>query len=369
MSPPHIVMTADCVGGVWQYATDLADGLAANGYRVTLALMGPAPSERRLTALRGGSPVRVVETGLPLDWLAKDAGEIVDASRALIALASDLGADLVQLNSPALACAGPFPIPTVGVLHSCLASWWSAMRDGSMPEDFVWRTDLLARGLAQCGLVVTPTRAFGDRARQIYKLGVEPATVHNGRAFLPAPPQGMHDHVFTAGRLWDEAKGARLLDRVAARLSVPFFAAGGTRRPHGEEAAFDALSLLGHLDGKAIARRLAARPIFASAARYEPFGLSVLEAAMAGCALVLSDIPTFRELWSDAALFVAPDDQDGFVDAIETLIGEAGWRLQLGDAARRRSAAYGADRMVREMAAHYARLLSDAPRPAKRKAA
>lgn len=369
MSPPHIVMTTDCVGGVWQYATDLANGLAASGYRVTLALTGPVPPERLPAVPRAGSPVRVVETGLPLDWLAKDAGEIIDASRALSTLATDLGADLVQLNSPALACAGPFPMPTAGVLHSCLASWWGAMREEAMPDDFVWRTDLLARGLARCDLVVTPTRAFGDQARQLYKLGVEPATVHNGRAFRPAPPQGMHDHVFTAGRLWDEAKGARLLDRVAARLSVPFFAAGGTRGPHGEEVALDALSLLGQLNSEAIARRLAARPVFASAARYEPFGLSVLEAAMAGCALVLSDIPTFRELWSDAAVFVAPDDADGFVDAIEALIGDAGRRLQLGDAARRRSAAYGADRMAREMAGHYARLLSDAPRPARRKAA
>ncbi len=30
-------------------------------------------------------------------------------------------------------------------------------------------------------------------------------------------------------------------------------------------------------------------------ARYEPFGLSVLEAALSGCALVLGDIPSLRE--------------------------------------------------------------------------
>ena len=49
---------------------------------------------------------------------------------------------------------------------------------------------------------------------------------------------------------------------------------------------------------------LPTRPIFVSVSRYEPFGLAVLEAAHAGCALVLSDIPTFRELWQGAASFV-----------------------------------------------------------------
>ena len=51
---------------------------------------------------------------------------------------------------------------------------------------------------------------------------------------------------------------------------------------------------------------MARTAVFVSPALYEPFGLAVLEAAQAGCALVLSDIPTFRELWDGVALFVAP---------------------------------------------------------------
>ena len=46
--------------------------------------------------------------------------------------------------------------------------------------------------------------------------------------------------------------------------------------------------------------------IFALPARYEPFGLSALEAGLAGCALVLGDIP-MREVWHDAAMFVPPE--------------------------------------------------------------
>ena len=59
--------------------------------------------------------------------------------------------------------------------------------------------------------------------------------------------------------------------------------------------------------------------IFAAPSRYEPFGLAVVEAAISGAALVLADIPTFRELWSDAALFVSPDDSNGWSRALTEL--------------------------------------------------
>ena len=43
--------------------------------------------------------------------------------------------------------------------------------------------------------------------------------------------------------------------------------------------ALTALDCLGRLDDEEIARELGLRPVFVSLARYEPFGLAVLEAA------------------------------------------------------------------------------------------
>ena len=71
----------------------------------------------------------------------------------------------------------------------------------------------------------------------------------------------------------------------------PVLAAGPTRGPDGQEIALEHVVALGALDGAALRRPAAARAaVFASLALYEPFGLAVLEAALAGCALVLSDI-------------------------------------------------------------------------------
>jgi len=72
-------------------------------------------------------------------------------------------------------------------------------------------------------------------------------------------------------------------------------------------------------------------------ARYEPFGLSVLEAAFSGCALVLGDIPSLRELWQDAAAFVDPDDDAALARAINQLIDRPDECAELAQRARVRA--------------------------------
>jgi glycosyltransferase involved in cell wall biosynthesis len=62
--------------------------------------------------------------------------------------------------------------------------------------------------------------------------------------------------------------------------------------------------------------------LFVEPARYEPFGLAALEAALCGCALVLGDIPSLREVWDDGATFVSPDDPDALARAVNTLLDD-----------------------------------------------
>ncbi|MDT8266320.1 glycosyltransferase, partial [Roseomonas sp. DSM 102946] len=69
-------MTADAVGGVWTYALDLAEGLAARGWRTTLAVLGPAPGMSQRLQARQVPGLDLHLTSLPLDWLAEDPGEL-----------------------------------------------------------------------------------------------------------------------------------------------------------------------------------------------------------------------------------------------------------------------------------------------------
>jgi glycosyltransferase involved in cell wall biosynthesis len=100
--------------------------------------------------------------------------------------------------------------------------------------------------------------------------------------------------------------------------------------------------------------------IYAFPARYEPFGLSVLEAAMSGCALVLGDIPSLRELWDGAAYFVPPADTEGLRDVIRELISSHTWRKHLGAQARRRASGYAPGIMASQYIEAYTRMASAA---------
>jgi glycosyltransferase involved in cell wall biosynthesis len=98
-------------------------------------------------------------------------------------------------------------------------------------------------------------------------------------------------------------------------------------------------------------------------ARYEPFGLSILEAGLSECALVLGDIPSLREGWEGAAVFVAPEDREGLRAAIGRLIDHPAQRAELGRRARERGREFTAARMVDGYRRLYEGLLSGAGRP------
>ena len=109
-----------------------------------------------------------------------------------------------------------------------------------------------------------------------------------------------------------------------------------------------------------MARWLGAASIYCLPARYEPFGLSVLEAALARCALVLGDIPSLREVWGDAALYVPPDDAAALKSVLTRLIRHPGEREMLARRAHRRAARYQPMRMALAYQSVYRHLASRA---------
>jgi len=359
-----VLITTDAVGGVWNYSLDLARGLAALDVTTVLAVHGPSPDAAQKKAARSVPGLQMVDTGLPLDWLASNRAELDRAGAAMARLAAESQVDIVQLNAPALGAAAKFPVPVVAVVHSCVATWWASVHpEKPMPEDFAWRTECVRDGLAAANAVATPTAAFGDLVRQVYGLRAAPRTVHNGRSPVGTGSQAAHDFVFTAGRLWDQGKNLATLDHAAAAIGVPVHAAGPLQGPNGECVSFRHLHCLGSLESAEVDRYLSARPVFASAALYEPFGLAVLEAASAGCPLILADIPTFRELWDEVAIFVDPLDAAGYARACNDLVGDDLERAVMGRAARERAELFTPDAMAAQMATLYRGLLPVVRRP------
>jgi glycosyltransferase involved in cell wall biosynthesis len=77
---------------------------------------------------------------------------------------------------------------------------------------------------------------------------------------------------------------------------------------------------------------------------------------------VLSDVPTLRELWHGAALFVALDDSAALNRALRTLIAEPQRVRYLSQAARARAQQYRPELMGNAYASLYQSLLSPSAR-------
>ena len=339
------LLTVDAVGGVWRYGIELARGLAATGVATVIAVLGPDLTATQRAEARAIG--RLVETGLELDWTASDETALRRSAEALASLAAEADVSLAHLHAPAFAAFGKWPVPVVSVAHSCVGTWWRAVRGGTPPEELRWRAAATGRGLACSDAAIAPTRAFAELLRAEYG-AVRVTVVRNGTCPpRPAPDAPRQPAVLTVGRLWDEAKNVAALDRVAGRIGAPILAAGSLKGPNGAAASLHRVRHLGTLDAATLRRLYATIAIYASPARYEPFGLGVLEAAQSGMALVLSDIPTFRELWDGAALFVPPDDEDALAHAIANLLDAPGSRGQLGALAREKARRYSAGAMVR----------------------
>jgi glycogen synthase len=354
-------MTADAVGGVWTHALELAAALAPHDAQVALAVMGPPPSAAQRTAATAVPNVTLVEGSFRLEWMDDPWDDVARAGEWLLGLEEQIRPDVVHLNGYAHG-ALPWRAPALVAAHSCVLSWWRAVKGEPAPASWARYQREVMRGLAGVSLVVAPTRAmltdletyYGTRAAR-----TDGMVVPNGRRAERYPPGPKEPFVLSAGRLWDEGKNVATLASAAGRLPWPVCVAGDDTSPDGatvEGAVLDTVRSLGRLSEHAMADWLGRAAIFALPARYEPFGLSALEAALAGCALVLGDIPSLREVWDDAATFVPPNDADALAAAITSLAASPARRGEMAARARERALAYTPTRMAAGYLAAYARV-------------
>ena len=321
----RVLMTVDAVGGVWRYALDLAHGLAGRGIDCRLLGLGP-----RSDADPEG--VDLVWTDLPLDWLTDDEAALERIAGPLADEARDWGADLLHLNLATQAAGFTCELPVVVVAHSCVPTWWRTVRDTPLPDAWAWQPRRNRDGLDRADAVIAPSGSHAAALASVYGPIERLRVVHNATDAVSCDA-AKRPFVLAAGRWWDEGKDAATLDR-AARASVwPVRLVGALHSPGGQVVAIAYAEALGSLCPEALRGLMRDAAIFVSPSRYEPFGLAVLEAATHHATLVLADIPTFRELWQGAALFVPPGDADGFADAIATLAGDPGLRRRLALAA------------------------------------
>jgi glycosyltransferase involved in cell wall biosynthesis len=357
-------MTTDTVGGVWSYSIDLARRLCANGFTILLAAMGrraTASQRAEAESIRG---LEFVDSEYPLEWMpGVSDSALAEVSDWLIGLAAQFDAELVHLNDYVHGSAG-WDVPVVVVAHSCVYSWWLAIHGCLPPPEWQDYKRRVTRGLSAASAVVAPSWWMADSLQQLYGCDPQKLTVIPNFSDLQIHTAIKRNEIFAAGRFWDVAKNLQLLEQIAPHVSWPVRLAGDVTSPDQDRAAPKHIQVEGFLSRADVAKRLAQCRIFAHPAKYEPFGLSVLEAARNGCALLLSDIPSLREIWAGSAVFVSPDDSARWIERLMYLIENHPAREEYGRKALERSRAFSAAKSTEQYAWLYRTLAGNHQRSA-----
>jgi hypothetical protein len=157
--PKRILMTADSIGGVWACAVELSRALHRHDIHVLLATMGAALSEDQREEVRRLSNVEVCARPYKLEWMDDPWDEVDAAGEWLLGLEQKFNPDLIHLNGHTHA-ALDWQAPSLVVGHSCVLSWWRAVKKEAAPARWHEYENRVGRGLKKADLVVAPTHTM-----------------------------------------------------------------------------------------------------------------------------------------------------------------------------------------------------------------
>jgi glycosyltransferase involved in cell wall biosynthesis len=316
LQPLHVLITTDVVGGVWDFSCVLASELRRGGQRVTLLAFGEPSSAQKVQGEACASSF--LWQDLKLEWMQDSVQDVQRARLLTLDLMDRLRPDVVHANQFALGALN-LAAPVVVTAHSDVLSWFKWTGAGVPGPEWSTYTATVRGGLLGAAAVVAVSRFLANELLLLYHVRQDVQVIHNGwpGAVEAVPPLAKRPRLsLLAGRAWDAAKNLQL---AASALdgwdSGRVVFAGSLRHPDSAvqpvplPAQWERLGeTLGVLPRQQLDAWLQEARVYVSPALYDPFGLLPLQAALAGCPLLLHDIPSYRELWDGAALFFRHND-------------------------------------------------------------
>lgn len=327
--PLHILVTTDTLSGVWTYTQELVIGLVNRGIHVTLVSFGDIPLPPQTAWMNSLDGLDFRPTAFRLDWMQEAEQNLDESSAYLADLVSETSPDLLHLNH---LCYGDLPVrvPRLVVAHRDFISWWRGVH-GVEPREsqwLQWYRNAVAKGISRANAVVAPSVWMLDTIRGCYGRPNKGVVIYNGRNPVHFNPYVSKDEsVLAVGRFLDAGKQVNLLTQHTHPVPVCIVGADATVaqpefpiRTDVKVATEKVCVALRGPQTESQMRALYSRAsIYAATSRYEPFGMTALEAAFSRCAIVANDIPSFREVWGDAAIYFRANDAESLAEVIRKL--------------------------------------------------
>ncbi|HUK47194.1 MAG TPA: glycosyltransferase family 4 protein [Terriglobales bacterium] len=354
----HVLMTTDTLNSnLWAYTRELVTGLIGRGMRVTLVSFGEIPLPEQTAWME---PLRGLEyrpTAFRLDWMHEGQQDFAESSSYLRALLDELRPHVLHANH---VCYGAlaFSGPRVVVAHGDLITWWQSVH-GREPKDSAWLRwyrHTTTEGLSQASAVVAASNWMLDALHAGYPAAMNGTVINHGRNPVHFNPYvTKSDSVLAIGRLLDPAAQVHLL--AERPHAVPVCVVDAKQPDHAAETQVCAdvkfengsqgVVMRGPRSESQLRLLYSRASMYVSPSRYEPSGMTILEAALSRCALILNDIPAMREIWGPAAVYFRTNDADGLCDAVRILNNDPVIRRSFANRAFNRAReCYNANRMT-----------------------
>jgi glycosyltransferase involved in cell wall biosynthesis len=314
----HVLVTADTLSGTWTYTRELVTGLVTRGVRVTLVSFGEIPLPERTAWMDSLYGLDYRPTAFRLEWMQEAEQDLPDSSAFLADVVREVRPDVLHLNQ---FCYGDLPVdvPRILMAHGDLVTWTLAVQ-GRAPQPtrwLKWYRDIVTRGIAGADAVAAPSSWMLDAVRACYARPRREAVIYPGRnPIFFNPYVNKDDSVLSVGRLLDAGKQVFLLTQHAHPVSVCIVGAEQTvpmpRIPIRADVKVatdqSSVAIRGPQTESQLRALYSRAAIYAATSRYEPLGMAPLDAALSRCAIVANDVPSFREVWGDAALYFRTND-------------------------------------------------------------
>jgi glycogen synthase len=343
----HVLVTADTMSGSWTYTRELVTGLVTRGVRVTLVSFGeiPLPDQTAWMDLLHGLEYR--PTAFRLEWMDEAPNDLPESSEYLANLVREVHPDLLHLHQ---FCHGDLPVdlPRVVMAHGDLISWTQAVH-GCSPRPtrwLKWYRDTIVRGIAAADAVVAPSACMLNTLISTYSRPRRAAIIYPGRnPIFFNPYVSKDDSVLSIGRMHDAGKQVFLLTQHALPFSICIVGSEQTiplpRIPIRADVKVatdqNCVAIRGPQTEAQLRALYSRAAVYAATARYEPLGMAPLDAAFSRCAIVANDIPSFREVWGDAALYFHTNDARSLAETLRQFDTDRALRLAYADRAYTRA--------------------------------
>ncbi|MGB8061269.1 MAG: glycosyltransferase family 4 protein [Candidatus Sulfotelmatobacter sp.] len=325
----HVLVTTDSLSGSWTYVRELVTGLVTRGVRVTLVSFGEIPLPDQISWMDHLHGLDYRPTAFRLEWMQEAEQDLPESSAYLMALVRELRPDVLHLNQ---FCYGNLPVdvPRVVMAHGDLITWTQAVHDRSPQpaRSLTWYRRTVLNGLACADVVVAPSAWMLDRITACY------CRPRRGEVIYPSrnpiffnPYVSKDDCVLTVGRLVDASKQVFLLTQQQHPLPVCIVGSEQTvpmpRIPIRADVKVaterTTVAIRGPQTDAQLRALYSRAAIYAATSRYEPLGMPALEAAFSRCAIVANDIPSYREVWGDTAVYFRTNDSASLAENIRLL--------------------------------------------------